>query len=93
MRAPPLVDLGASFFAAVYDRLARGGQRVVEFTAGIVIRNLELLARQGDTQRWTGPGRPPFIYWEPDPVTMSSGHLNPHGSPMPREPVVQNRDG
>jgi hypothetical protein len=67
--------------SSIRPRLACGGECAVEFTAGIVVRNLELLARahglsevRGYTAAWTGPGRPPFIHWEPRPRIASRAH-------------------
>ena len=42
------VDVSAGFFKAEYDRPARGGERVLDFIAGIVIRDLEDLRRAAD---------------------------------------------
>jgi hypothetical protein len=40
-KRPLSVDVSASFLKAVYDRPARGSERVVDFISGIAIRDLE----------------------------------------------------
>jgi hypothetical protein len=47
-KRPLSVDVSASFLKAVYDRPARGSERVVDFIAAIVIRDLEDLRRSAE---------------------------------------------
>jgi hypothetical protein len=47
-KRPLRVDVSAGLFKAIYDRAARGGERVVEFIGGIAIRDLEDHRRSAD---------------------------------------------